>query len=66
MRIEPRIGGRLFETIETKAGPREVKTGEVTVWEPPARLVFEWQGLTFAPNEKTEVEVQFTSSPNGT
>ena len=66
MRIEPRIGGRLFETIETEAGPREIETGQVTAWEPPARLVFEWQGVNFAPNEKTEVEVQFTSSPSGT
>ena len=36
------------------------------VWEPPTRLVFEWRATNFAPDEKTEVEVVFTPSGDGT
>ena len=42
MRLEPEVGGRLFERIETGAGAREVETGRVTTWDPPSRLVFDW------------------------
>lgn len=66
LRLEPRIGGRLFESIETESGLREVQTGRVTSWEPPTRLVFQWQGINFEHNETTEVEVQFASSRSGT
>ena len=66
LRLEPWVGGRLFESIETESGLREVQTGRVTGWEPPSRLVFQWQGINFAPNETTEVEVQFASSRSGT
>ena len=66
IRLEPWVGGRLFESIEAETGPRDVETGRVTAWEPPSRLVFEWRGVNFAPDEKTEVEVQFVSSPSGT
>src|SRR5262249_33243947 len=64
--LEPRIGGRLFESFETKAGTKVFETGEVTAFEPPARLVFEWRGVNFAPGEKTEVEVTFEPSGDGT
>jgi uncharacterized protein YndB with AHSA1/START domain len=64
--LEPRVGGRLFESIETSKGSRVVETGRVTIWEPPARLVFEWRAVNFAPSEKTEVEVTFAPSPSGT
>ena len=66
MQLEPWIGGRLLESLETEAGPREMVTGRVTVWEPPSRLVFQWRGLNFAPDEKTEVEVEFAASRSGT
>ena len=61
--LEPRAGGRLYERF---AGDRVVETGRVTVWEPPARLVFEWRAANFAPAEKTEVEVRFAATDGGT
>jgi uncharacterized protein YndB with AHSA1/START domain len=66
IRLEPGIGGRLFESFETDDGVRVVETGKVTSWEPPARLVFEWRAVNFAPAEKTEVEVLFQPSAGGT
>ncbi|MEO6572677.1 MAG: SRPBCC domain-containing protein, partial [Polyangiaceae bacterium] len=64
--LEPKLGGRLFESFETSTGSKIKATGEVTVWEPPTRVVFEWRAVNFAPAEKTEVEVLFQSSPSGT
>ncbi|MFO1078092.1 MAG: SRPBCC domain-containing protein [Planctomycetota bacterium] len=66
LRIEPRVGGRLFETIAGAAGTRVVATGEVLVWEPPTRLVLRWRGVNFAPHEHTEVEVAFAAAGSGT
>jgi uncharacterized protein YndB with AHSA1/START domain len=60
--IEARVGGRLFESLPTGKGTRVIETGRVTVWDPPARLVFEWRATNFAPAEKTEVEVRFEPS----
>jgi uncharacterized protein YndB with AHSA1/START domain len=57
--IEPGVGGRLLESVETSAGTRIYETGRVTVWDPPARLHFEWRAINFAPQEKTEVQVTF-------
>ena len=61
LHLERGVGGRLFETLEADggAGERTVQTGRITVWEPPARLVFEWRGVNFEGDEKTEVEVCF-------
>jgi uncharacterized protein YndB with AHSA1/START domain len=64
--LEPKLGGRLFETFHTKAGERTRETGRVTVWEPPSRLVFEWRAVNFKDDEKTEVEVSFEASRSGT
>lgn len=64
--FEPRVGGKLFETVEGRAGTRMFHVGTVTVWDPPARLVFEWRGINFAEGESTEVEVLFETSPTGT
>jgi uncharacterized protein YndB with AHSA1/START domain len=66
LHLEPGVGGRLFESFETDAGTKVVQTGEVTHWEPPARLVFDWRAVNFAPSEKTEVEVCFEPTPTGT
>ncbi len=66
LHFEPRPGGRLFETVELPSGKRLFEVGTVTVWEPPARLVFEWRGVNFAPGEKTEVEVLFEGTETGT
>src|SRR5512143_925887 len=45
--FEPRVGGRLLETVETGAGPRAFEVGLITGWEPAARLEFEWRGVNF-------------------
>jgi uncharacterized protein YndB with AHSA1/START domain len=60
-----------FQVIETKAGGRwyergvdgsECDIGKVLVWEPPTRLVLNWQvsaDWAFDPGLITEVEVRF-------
>ncbi len=55
--VEPRVGGRLFET--DRAGAESV-WGTVLVWEPPARLVFTWHPGRDAETAQT-VEVTFTA-----
>lgn len=64
--LEPKLGGRLFESFAK--GDRETveETGRVTVFEPPTRLVLAWRAVNFAPDESTEVEVLFAPSPSGT
>jgi len=64
--LEPKLGGRLYESFETGGRTRVFETGTITAWEPPARLAFEWRGANFAPGEKTHVEVQFAPSASGT
>ena len=64
--LEPRLGGRIFESFRTRAGTQVVETGRITCWEPPRRLVFDWRAVNFAPEEKTEVEVVFEATPEGT
>jgi uncharacterized protein YndB with AHSA1/START domain len=64
--LEPGVGGRLFESFEGRNGPKVLPTGTITVWEPPARFVFDWRALNFAPAERTEVEVRFVASGSGT
>ncbi len=66
LHLEGRVGGKLFETIDSGGSTRVVQTGHVIVWEPPARLVFEWRATNFAPDERTEVEVCFEASRSGT
>lgn len=66
LHLEPKLGGRLFESYTTSAGERVIETGKVTLWTPPARLCFEWRAANFAPHEKTEVDVVFEPSPSGT
>ncbi len=53
--LEGRVGGRIFE--RTVDG-REFDWGEVTVWEPPTRLVYLWH-LRQDRSDATEVEIQF-------
>jgi uncharacterized protein YndB with AHSA1/START domain len=64
--LEAGVGGRLFESFESPSGTKVVQTGQVTAWEPPARLAFEWRAVNFAPAEKTEVEVLFEPQGGGT
>ncbi|MGB2953700.1 MAG: SRPBCC family protein [Gaiellaceae bacterium] len=60
--LEPRDGGLIYERL---AGGEIAAWGHVLAWEPPHRLVLEWQ-----PNPNaaaaTEVEVRFTAEANGT
>ena len=64
--FEPRVGGRLYESIDSKTGPTTREIGRVLVFEPSTRLVLEWRAQNFAPGEKTEVEVTFQLSRSGT
>lgn len=64
--LEPFVGGRLYETFATASGEKLLPTGEVLVWEPPARLVVRWRAVNFRPGEATEVEVRFEPRPSGT
>jgi uncharacterized protein YndB with AHSA1/START domain len=66
LQLEPGVGGRLFETFRVGAASNTVEVGRVSVWEPPARLVFSWRNSNFAPHEQTEVEVRFDDAPGGT
>ena len=64
--LEPRVGGRLFESYRTARGERTIQTGEVTVWEPPTRLVFSWRPVNFKDSDPdTEVEVSMRPFPVG-
>jgi len=63
--IEPRIGGRWYETGE---GGAEADWGRVLAWEPPHRMVLAWQlnaNFSFDPELTTEVEVRFESAGTG-
>ena len=64
--IEPRVGGRVFETWRDGGGAREFVLGTVRVWQPGERLVYSWRNATFAPLEETEVEVTFAAVGSGT
>jgi uncharacterized protein YndB with AHSA1/START domain len=53
--LEPRVGGRIFERTVSGA---EHDWGEITVWEPPQRLVYVWH-LRRDRVDATEVEISF-------
>ena len=58
--IEPREGGRWFETGEDGV---ETEWGRVLVWDPYGRLVLAWQvsaAFKYDPQLLTEVELNFT------
>ena len=66
LRIEPKVGGRLFESFEAEGTQHIVEVGRVRVWEPPHQLTFTWRNANFAPHEHTEVEIQFEPTASGT
>ena len=68
LHLEPRLGGRLFETIGAPgdATGHVVQTGVVTQWDPPRALRIDWRGSNFAPHEKTTVSVAFEPRRGGT
>jgi uncharacterized protein YndB with AHSA1/START domain len=53
--FEGRLGGRIFERLGDGS---EHDWGTVLAWEPPARVVFDWQPIRERPGV-TEVEVCF-------
>lgn len=63
--IEPKLGGRLFEQYEGPGGPAVHVAGEITAWEPPSHLAFEWRAANFAPGEVTYVDIRFTPTESG-
>jgi uncharacterized protein YndB with AHSA1/START domain len=66
LRIEPKVGGRLFESIDGDGGAHVIEVGRVSVWEPPTRLAFTWRNANFAAHESTDVDVEFAPAATGT
>ncbi len=66
LRLEPRVNGRLFESVDGGHGAHVFEVGRVRVWEPPRLLAFTWRNASFADDELTEVEVAFSPAPAGT
>ena len=64
--IEPRQGGRVYERWRDERGEQQFEIGSVLCWEPPQRLAWSWRNATFAPVERTEVEVTFAAAGDGT
>jgi uncharacterized protein YndB with AHSA1/START domain len=64
--IEPKVGGRLFESFEAEGTQHIIEVGRVRVWEPPRQVTFTWRNANFAPDEQTEVDIQFEPSVSGT
>jgi uncharacterized protein YndB with AHSA1/START domain len=59
--LQPGVGGRIYE--RTSDGT-EHDWGEVTAWDPPARLVYLWH-LRRDRCDATEVEIRFTATEPG-
>ncbi len=66
LHLEPRVGGRLFESFVKGGDAALQETGRVTEWSPPRRLAFEWRAVSFQPGDTTTVEVDFEPTPSGT
>ena len=64
--LEPYLGGRLFESVQSDGQTTVIETGRVTVWEPPQRLAFDWRASNFEAHEVTQVEVTFEPTSSGT
>jgi uncharacterized protein YndB with AHSA1/START domain len=66
LRIEPHVGGRLFESFDRDGTAHVIEVGQVRVWEPPHSLKFTWRNANFAATEQTDVEVEFAPTASGT
>jgi uncharacterized glyoxalase superfamily protein PhnB len=64
MRFEPGVGGRWVEVYDEDTG-EGFEMGRVTVWDPPARLVFGYRDNDLL-DPATEVEVRFEPIEGGT
>ena len=63
--IEPRAGGRFYEV---DADGNETVWGAVLAWEPPGRLLIDWQlgeGWKYDPALHTDVELSFEPRADG-
>lgn len=60
--LEPRPGGRIFERHRDGT---EDDWGRILAWEPPVRIAFTWKPSR-EERPATEVEVRFSSEPDGT
>ncbi len=66
VRLEPRVGGRLFESIDSEDGEVIFEVARGQGWDPPVRLAFSWRNANFTPDEVTNVTVEFVSTASGT
>ena len=70
LHLEPKLDGRVFERCGDGGSARDVarefELGRIVVFEPPHRLRFTWRNATFAAAERTEVDVTFAPSGDGT
>ena len=66
VRLEPHVGGRLFESIDSEHREHIFEVGRVHVWDPPTRVAFSWRNANFGPDEVTNVTVEFTPTASGT
>lgn len=66
IRIEPGVGGRLFEAWQVDGRDWVFETGRVVEWDPPRGFALEWRLSNFAPGESTRVEVGFADEDEGT
>ena len=66
LRIEPGVGGRLFESVDGDGASHVIEVGRVRVWEPPRLLSFTWRSANYAAHEHTEVDVEFAAAASGT
>jgi hypothetical protein len=57
--LEPHVGGRVFESYTVDGNAHVVEIGRIRVWQPPQRLLVDWQVARGTPLERTEVEVLF-------
>ncbi|HTP74328.1 MAG TPA: SRPBCC domain-containing protein [Burkholderiaceae bacterium] len=57
--LEPKVGGRVFESFDVDGTPHVVEIGRIRIWQPPQRLLFDWQVAQGTALERTEVEVLF-------
>jgi uncharacterized protein YndB with AHSA1/START domain len=64
--LEPKVGGRLFESFDAGERSHVVDVGRVCVWEPPSALNFTWRNANFAPHEQTQVDIRFEPTRGGT
>jgi uncharacterized protein YndB with AHSA1/START domain len=55
--LEPSVGGRIYERTPTGT---EHEWGQVTAWEPPARLAYLWH-LRRDRRDATDVEIRFVA-----